>query len=32
MNEFSNVLKDLSGIFGLSITTLHIFYDEVGEF
>ncbi|KAI5849605.1 hypothetical protein DFP73DRAFT_541210 [Morchella snyderi] len=31
MNEFSNVLKDLSGIFGLSITTLHIFYDEVGN-
>lgn len=32
MSEFSSVLKELSGIFGLAITTLHIFYDEVGTY
>lgn len=30
MSEFSNVLKELSGIFGLAISTLHIYYDEAG--
>lgn len=32
MSEFSNVLKELSGIFGLAISTLHIYYDEVGVY
>lgn len=30
MSEFSNILKELSGVFGLAITTLHIYYDETG--
>lgn len=32
MNEFSNVLKELSLIFGLAISTLHIYYDETGVY
>lgn len=32
MSEFSNILQELSGIFGLAITTLHIYYDEVGTY
>lgn len=32
MSEFSNILKELAGIFGLAISTLHIYYDEAGVY